>query len=518
MDNFKETYYRYFDKKSNRFYYHNPIINKRVWILPENIIVKDPKTKEILNNIEKNNNIIEEIFNNKVPPRKNSTLPIQKPSDYMTLPRKLNRGTRKSTLLTSFNSININDNNLSPLTIPIYLPSSIIEDQKPFDTRTFCTTKFNIRTKGSFFNKKEIPPEELLLFDTDTSILPILKSTPTNLTKICINLFNLILDYCKQLPKAQPSELIETLMKEKNLIDEIFIILIKLIHNNPNFDHVKRIWELILSVSTFFPTSIDIQKIIKHNLAVNALGTNQIISTIAKICYIRFFARCDCGEIFPKQKPIWTNLIPTHPYQDFFIFGAPLLELIYAQRRSAPKCTIPLFMHRFCYALFKAGAKENEGTFRLPGNKIQIDLLVEKIHNGQEDYEHTDLRDLASVFKRWLADLPEPIIPMALYNDLVNSLKNKTLMEFIKILPKVNHDTLGYLIGFLQEFVKAESITKMGIIPVSMIFGANVVRIVSNDPKKMKEMTDHGKSFMEFLLINWDVSFIYPLPTEFLPQ
>ena len=75
---------------------------------------------------------------------------------------------------------------------------------------------------------------------------------------------------------------------------------------------------------------------------------------------------------------------------------------------------------------------------------------------------------------------------------------------------------IGYLIGFLQEFIKAAEVTKMGIVPVSMIFGADVVRIVSNDQMVLKNMTNNGKKFMEYLLQNWDVSFIYPLPLDFI--
>ena len=290
----------------------------------------------------------------------------------------------------------------------------------------------------------------------------------------------------------------------------------KFIKNNPSEQDTQKVWDIILTICTFFPPSPDYQPFIRHIVATEALGTKPTINNIAKIAYIRLAARCDCGEIFPQQPKNWTNLIPTHVVQDSFVFGAPLLELIYAQRRSSPKCTIPLFMHHFCNALFTAGAHKVEGTFRLPGNKIQIDLMIDAIHNGKNVFRNAELNDLASLFKRWLADLPAPIVPMSMYNQLVDALDNNTIMDFIQTLPKVNHDTLGYLIGFLQEFIKAAEVTKMGIVPVSMIFGADVVRIVSNDQMVLKNMTNNGKKFMEYLLQNWDVSFIYPLPLDFI--
>jgi len=520
-------FYQYFDSLTKRHYYHNPITNERTWSPPENAELRDPKTKELIltRPVSKPEPEIREIITLgphepvKMPGiRKLSATAVER-SDSLNSKRSMTRQSRKSTLYMSLNSISLTDStsNSTVSTVPFYLPYSIVNDQKPFDSRHFAIEKFNTRTRGNFFQKKEIPPDELLIFDTDTSILPILKATPQTIAKLCVQIFNLVLEYCKQSPKAQPADMIEILMKENRLIDETYIILTKLTHNNPNQDHTRRVWELILCVSTFFPSSPDLQPLLRHTLATVSLGTNQSLSSIAKIAYIRFAARCDCGEIFPRQPPSWTNLIPTHPSADFFVFGAPLLELIYAQRRSAPKCTIPLFMHRFAHALFQSGAKEIEGTFRLPGNKVQVDLLVESINNGQEILNGVDLRDLASLFKRWLADMPEPIVPMGMYSDLVKALKEKTIMDFLKVLPRVNHDTLGYLVGFLQEFIQAEEVTRMGILPVSMIFGANVVRIVSNDPKVMKDMTEHGKQFMTFLLTNWDVSFIYPLPLEFIP-
>lgn len=518
-------FYVYRDKKTGERYFHNAVTNEITWSPPEKSIFIDPTTMEEIK------------IENKAPaPNNIEEIKLKKPDTFTSNPPKKHRNsinsceqvagalanskrrlTRKSTLLVTLNANNSNiSSNLTSSNIPIYLPQDISKDSKEYDVRGFAVTHFNTRTKGSIFNKKEIPPDELLLYSTDSSVLPLLKTTPNNLKKKCEEIFNLVLEYCKQNPKAQPCVFVEILNKEHALIDETFIILLKLIRNNPSEDNTARVWDIILTICTFFPPSKTLQPLIRHVVAVEALGTKPSINSIAKIAYIRLAARCDCGEIFPMQPKNWTNLIPTHPVQDSFVFGAPLLELIYAQRRSSPKCTIPLFMHRFAHELFNAGCQKVEGTFRLPGNKVQIDLMVEEIHNGKEVFKDAELRDLASLFKRWLADLPEPIVPMSMYNQLVDALDKNTVMDFVETLPKVNHDTLGYLVGFLQEFVKAADVTLMGIVPVSMIFGANVVRIVSNDQMVMKTMTDNGRKFMEFLLKNWDVSFIYPLPLDFI--
>ncbi|EAY18281.1 RhoGAP domain containing protein [Trichomonas vaginalis G3] len=515
-------YYIFQDENTHQKYFHNAVTNEVTWNPPQDSIIIDPNT---LKQIKFDFNSIQ------VPQEVYIQPTLQKPESKSgiggfrktSLPN-LNQNTRlhrvssrKSTLVKLSASASIDSNLLLQPEIPFYLPTSITSDSKPMDIRKFAVENFNTRYRGSIFNKKEIPPDELLVFDMDSSVCPILKSTPIALQKNCVEIFAFIIGYCKQLPKAQPSVFVEMVGKEKQLIDETFIYLLKFIHNNPNPENVFRIWDLILVICTFYPPSPQIQPLVRHYVATDALGTKSGINNVAKMSYIRLAARCDSGETFPMQPSSWINFIPTHPSQDYFIFGAPLLELVFAQRRSAPKCTIPLFMHRFIHELWNAGLDKMEGMFRLPGNKVQVDLMVEEINNGKDScYVGAELNDLASLFKRWLADMPEPLVPMSLYNELVESIKNHTILDFVRKLPKVNHDTLGYLVGFLQEFVKASDVTNMGIVQCAMLFGANVVRIVSNDPMVMKASTEVGKEFMSYLITNWNTRFIYPLPVEFI--
>lgn len=513
-------YYIFSDAASGKKYFHNTVTNEITWCPPKDSLIIDPETLKTINfdfsTIENTSEIVASPSLQKYSVKRKSKIGFRKislPNLPSTNALGTFKGNRKSTLIKLSSKDDLSPTSSSKP--PIYLPTQITQDSLSFDVRKFATENFNTRMRGSIFSKKEIPPDELLVYDTDSSVLPILKITPNTLQKQCIEIFKFIMDYCKQLPKAQPNVLVELIYKDKNLVDETFIYLLKFLHNNPNPENVLKVWDLILVVCTFFPPRPLIQPLVRHFIAKDALGTKSGINTVAKIAYIRLAARCDCNETFPMQPAKWINMIPTHPSVDTFVFGAPLLELVFAQRKTMPKCTIPLFMHRFLHELDNAGIEKMEGSFRLPGNKIQVDLMVDEINLGKESYRGAELNDLASVFKRWLADLPEPIIPMAMYNELVAACTNKTIMEFIEKLPKVNHDTLGYLVGFLQKFVKHADKTKMGTLQCAMIFGANVVRIVSDDPMIMKISTDYGKEFMTHLIENWDTSFIYPLPIEF---
>ncbi|EAY03281.1 RhoGAP domain containing protein [Trichomonas vaginalis G3] len=514
-------FYLYTEKGTDIKYFHCPITNEVVWRPPQDAEIFDPITcKKIYFDVTQIT-IPEKISK---PPVVTDFefIPSNSANRKSSLPNLIQnfnidiQKTRKSTLVRLGCPNNPGNASSSSDSLPFYFPSSIKKDLLSIDIRKFATENFNTRFRGGFFSKKEIAPDELLVYDMDTSILPILKATPQLLQNKCVEMFNFIVNYCKQLPKFLPSHFVQQLFSELTLVDETYVYLLKLLRNNPNTDHIPKIWELILVISTFFPPSASIQPVVKHIIAENAMGTKAGINTIAKIAYIRLTARIESQEIFPMQPVHWIDLIPTHVSQDNFIFGAPLLELVFSQRRSSPKCTIPLFMHRYIHEMWKAGIQKMEGVFRFPGNKVQMDLMVEEINTGRDSYKDAEIMDMASVFKRWLAEIPDPIVPMAKYNKLKEAIKNKKIIEFVETLPKVNHDTLGYLTGFLKEFVKFESETKMGILQCGMLFGANVVRCSANDVNELKLCATLGKDFMCELIEKWDTSFIYPLPVEFI--
>lgn len=515
-----ERYYLFTDEKTKKMFFHNAVTNVVTWFPPVDSVIIDPQT---LKTVTIDLNALQEAYNACKQPThhdvgkkrerylaRKASLPI-----YNNPVPPKNFHNRKLTLV-KLSTSSLDKNQLILQEIPIYLPTSIFQDSTPIDIRSFAAEKFNTRYRGSFFNKKEIPPDELLLFDTDSSVLPILKSTPSSLQKQCVEVFNFIINYCKQSAKAQPNVLVELLFKERSIINEAYILLFKFIRNNPVNENITKVWDLILVVCTFFPASPEIQPLVKYYLSTEALGTKANINTTAKIAYFRFCARCASREAFHVQSAQWINFIPMHVYQDTFICGAPLLELIFSQRRSAPKCTIPLFLHRFVNILLSKGIESTEGNFRATGDKAQVDALVEDINNGKETYKNAKIDDMAGLFKRWFADLPEPFIPMSMFEKLVKAQKENKIIEFINKLPRVNHDTLGYLVGFLQQIVKSADVTKMGVVQCSMLFGPNVARIITDDQTIAKDSANVGKDVLTYLIKNWDTKFIYPLPVEYI--
>ena len=242
-----QRFYVYKEKKTGKQYFHNPITNNVTYFPPEGSIFIDSSTLQEISidyqaiTNQNNSNHIEELekpndmlsnASSYLQKRKRSRIDRRAHSSN-SINRVLSRKSSILYSLASSNSIAASKIANSNLGLPIYLPQEITKDSENFDVRSFAQTYLNQRTCGSFFNKKEIPPDELLLYDIDLSVLRLLKKTPNSLKKKCDDIFNLVLDYCKQSPRAQPYVFVDMLFKDKILIDETYIILMKFIKNNP---------------------------------------------------------------------------------------------------------------------------------------------------------------------------------------------------------------------------------------------------------------------------------------------
>ena len=81
-----------------------------------------------------------------------------------------------------------------------------------------------------------------------------------------------------------------------------------------------------------------------------------------------------------------------------------------------------------CYSswllTFDTGMKE-VGIFRLPGQARRIRTLKEQYDAGsQEEFPpNEDVHTVASLMKLYLKELPEPVVPFALYTSCTDAVK-----------------------------------------------------------------------------------------------
>lgn len=97
---------------------------------------------------------------------------------------------------------------------------------------------------------------------------------------------------------------------------------------------------------------------------------------------------------------------------------------------------------------------------------------------------------VASLFKLWLRELEEPLIPAALYNDaLIASKDYRQVVEIVQKLPVYNRRVLVFVVSFAQIFIREKVVEKTKMGPMNLGTFGTLIRSFSlrdRDRKKNK--------------------------------
>ena len=138
------------------------------------------------------------------------------------------------------------------------------------------------------------------------------------------------------------------------------------------------------------------------------------------------------------------------------MFGTTLEEILDTQKESFPELEIPWIQRELTSEIIRLGGLSAEGIFRLPGEIDRVNALrvdVEDYHVRNSDDAHV----ACSLLKLWLREMAEPIFPMELTEEILDTSEDKE--ESLKIISKLSDVTkscLAHLIRFLQVFAKEE--------------------------------------------------------------
>ncbi|TFJ99759.1 DDB1- and CUL4-associated factor 8 [Platysternon megacephalum] len=154
-----------------------------------------------------------------------------------------------------------------------------------------------------------------------------------------------------------------------------------------------------------------------------------------------------------------------------------------------------------------------KGELKWPRVSLEWILLFQSRHLF---YSDTDVHTVASLFKLYLRELPEPVVPWLQYEDfllcgmLLNADEMKGHQELVKqlsLLPRVNYNLLSYICRFLHEIQLNSSVNKMSVDNLATVIGVNLIRpkiedpavIMRGTPQIQRVMTvmisDHAKLF-----------------------
>ncbi|KNC76746.1 hypothetical protein SARC_10768, partial [Sphaeroforma arctica JP610] len=160
--------------------------------------------------------------------------------------------------------------------------------------------------------------------------------------------------------------------------------------------------------------------------------------------------------------------------REFAQFGVPLAELVDESR------PIPLVMTVTAEAVRETGL-EVEGIFRKSGGLRRINLFKERFNQGHTvRFLEEDAIVAANLYKMFLRELPEPLIPQQIYEylttltDLEESQYEYGAAQILSRLPEVNRLCLEHVVFLAQDVAVYSDINMMTVTNLAIVFGPNL--------------------------------------------
>ncbi|GAN05800.1 rho GTPase activator protein [Mucor ambiguus] len=184
------------------------------------------------------------------------------------------------------------------------------------------------------------------------------------------------------------------------------------------------------------------------------------------------------------------------------VFGIPLeMSIKYAKTtvgyvdddgiKHTKAGAIPIVVAK-CGSYLKKNGLETEGIFRISGNFKRVNALEFQFDQSASSYgldlnwEGYTVHDAASVLRRYLNKLPDPVIPFDYYQKFRDVMNNNTykstehrieaFQKLVQCLPPPHQHLLLYLLDTLSLFATSASETKMDISNLAAVFCPGILR------------------------------------------
>ncbi|KAM4678317.1 rho GTPase-activating protein 25 isoform 2-T2 [Discoglossus pictus] len=211
------------------------------------------------------------------------------------------------------------------------------------------------------------------------------------------------------------------------------------------------------------------------------------------------------------------------------VFGQRLVDTITYEKKFG-RHLVPILMEKCADFIRERGLSE-EGIFRLPGQDTMVKQLKEAFDAGERPSfcKDTDVHTVASLFKLYLRELPEPVIPWSQYEDFLTCEKtisteegkgHKELMKQMSLLPKENYNLLSFICRFLYEVQNNSSVNKMSVDNLAMVIGVNLLKPKIEDPVALMRGAPQIQKLMTVMISHHEKFFpkTSDLPEEPIPQ
>ncbi|MCJ8745146.1 hypothetical protein PDJAM_G00127040 [Pangasius djambal] len=187
------------------------------------------------------------------------------------------------------------------------------------------------------------------------------------------------------------------------------------------------------------------------------------------------------------------------------LFGRDFSQVLQGNAEGVP------FIIKKCIQEIERRALNMKGIYRVNGVKTRVEKLCQAFENGKElvELSQASPHDISNVLKLYLRQLPEPIMPFRMYNELMGLAKEslhtegpdrgdgakgpelldqgeqtdpkvlslvEKLRELLKDLPPGNTTTLKYIVRHLHRVAELEDNNKMSYSNLGIVFGPTLMR------------------------------------------
>jgi len=174
--------------------------------------------------------------------------------------------------------------------------------------------------------------------------------------------------------------------------------------------------------------------------------------------------------------------------------------------------TIPIIV-RTAIEFLEQHALDVEGIFRRSASAVQVNETVNKLNQGGVmEYTQDDVHLASAILKKFLRDLPEPLLSFALYDKIMDacSLPDEERLAYSRKILKenlaeINYTTLQYLLTFLQKVVDHLDKNRMTSASLAIVFGPNLLWS-QNETSTLTSMSKIN-SYSKFLIDNSHIIF-----------
>ncbi|KAJ8274049.1 hypothetical protein COCON_G00086740 [Conger conger] len=185
------------------------------------------------------------------------------------------------------------------------------------------------------------------------------------------------------------------------------------------------------------------------------------------------------------------------------LFGRDFAQVAHGNADGVP------FIVKKCIQEIERRALKMKGIYRVNGVKTRVEKLCQAFENGKElvELSQASPHDISNMLKLYLRQLPEPIMPFRMYNDLMGVAKEslraepggeagkgaelvdrgaqtdaevltlvQKLGELVKGLPPASVATLRYITRHLRRIAELEEDNKMSPSNLGIVFGPTLMR------------------------------------------